>query len=83
MARKHLSELLALSAEDKQSLAEVLLDSIELPVDEHGRVRPLYEKEWIAEVRRRQALGRPGIPGEQVFAQAREKLRAMARSKAR
>jgi hypothetical protein len=84
--RNLLTELLKVSDEEKQVVAEALLDSIEVkgddaPLDPDRPIR--YEKEWIEEVRRRQALGRPGIPFDQAMAQSREKLRAIAKARPR
>ena len=73
-----LSELLKVSDDEKQEAARSLIDSIE---GEQGERVWLYEKEWLAEVARRRALNRPGIPGEQAMDEIRQRHLARGREK--
>lgn len=75
-ARRAVATLLDASKEERREAVRVLLASIDQP---EGPM--LYEKEWLAEVARRRAEGRPTIDGKQVMDEARAKLAEMAKAR--
>lgn len=81
-ARGFVEAILELSEDDQKEALEVLWERLQ-PRDESGRPRVLYGKEWAEEIQRRIDDGRAHIPGEQVLEQAKDRLRARAKAKAR
>jgi hypothetical protein len=72
-ARQLLQNLLYLPADDRRAVMEELWGSLQLETEEP---RLLYEREWTEEIKRRIESDDPGIPGEQVLAEARARVRA-------
>lgn len=67
-AKKHVDELLKLTADERSAAAEALLLSLEdEPDDDPAEV----EKAWATEIERRIEENAPGIPAEIVFAEGR------------
>ena len=67
---KHVDELLKLSRDERSEAAEALLESLEDDAPD-----PDAEAAWVAEIEQRVTSSEPGIPAEQVFREARDRLR--------
>lgn len=72
-AKKHVDELLKLSPDERSEAAELLLRSLE---DEAEAEDPnAVAAAWVSEIERRVDQNEPGVPAENVFSDARARLK--------
>ena len=72
-AKKHVDELLKLSPDERSEAAELLLRSLE---DEADAEDPnAVAAAWVSEIERRVAQNEAGVPSENVFSDARARLK--------
>jgi hypothetical protein len=77
---EHLRALLQASREERGEAIKALLVSLDGEPDAEVD-QETWERSWAAELERRLADNKPGIPGEQVFVELRSKLQDRRRSK--